>query len=111
MKTKRQFTVPGIYHDIIVRVVTQKYIGKLAKDKNVIAFYDGYNERIYVSRDFDSQVNLHIFYHELSHYIIDTLSDVGDVETRCDLLAAYLMRLGPEQSKIENNLLEKPDKK
>lgn len=108
---KKPFMVPGIYHDIAVRVVSQKYVAQRAKDKNTIACYESATQRIYVARELDLQVKLHAFYHELSHHVVDTLEAIPDEENRCDLLGKYLMDLAAARERIEKHLLRKPDEK
>lgn len=103
-KTKsKRFHSPGIYHKLDVKVVSQKWLGRFAKDKDVLALYVHDDGAVYVSRDLGPEPTLHCFYHEIAHHIIDTLAEVEE-ETRCDVLGAYLMRLGEDFEKIKKNL-------
>lgn len=105
MKKQKRFHSPGIYHDLLVKVVTPQYLAKLAKDKNTLAMYDHDDGEVYVSKGLKAQPRIHCFYHELAHHIIETLSEVEE-ETRCDVLGAYLMRLSAKYAEITKTLNE-----
>lgn len=105
-KTKsKRFYVPGIYHDLVVKVVTPQYLAKLAGDRVTLAEYHHDDGEIYVSKGLKEQPRIHCFHHELAHHIIETLNEVEE-ETRCDVLGAYLMRLSVKFEEIKRELTE-----
>ena len=105
MKKKKQFYIPGVYHKLAVKTVSKKWMkkkfnSKSDKDHNVLAYYEHLEGEIYLGRELTPEVRLHTLFHEISHHILDTLDDVKDEETRCDLLGSYLMRLVEEKENI-----------
>ena len=88
-----RYKIPGLYHDLTVRLLPQKKLGKLMKDAKVIGAYVEDEATIYLSSDLPKDVREHCLYHEISHHILDTLAPIKDEEAKCDLLASYLLKL------------------
>lgn len=108
-KKLRKFFIPGIYHNLEVRLGLRKTIAKLVKDKNALAFYEHRKCRIHLSEDLPEAVRLHTFFHELSHHIIDTLDETTDDEAKCNILGGYLMKLIEVHDLIETELNSKQE--
>ena len=105
MKAKKgQFKAAGIYHQILVKILPQKKMNKYLEDEGTLACYEHADAIIHVTRELSPEVKRHAFYHEIAHHIIDTLSDVRSVETKCDLLGAYIMKLLDENEKVKEEL-------
>ncbi len=102
--SKNCLVVPGIYHDLVLRLVSKKVIGKAANDKLTIGLYLDLEEEIYVLKELTPQARVRVFYHEISHHIRDTLATVEADETACDVLGAYLPRIIAASPSILNFL-------
>lgn len=100
---KKQFSVPGMYHPILVNKISSKKLNDNEKEL-VFADYDHNKSIINVDDALAPPVKLHTFYHELSHHIIMTLKNMKNEEDRCDLLASYLINLSDNRDKIKKNL-------
>jgi Zn-dependent peptidase ImmA (M78 family) len=110
MKKKKQFYIPGVYHNLTVKTVTKNWMKKRFRDQKdkenvTLGYYEHIEGEIYVARELTPEVKKHTVYHEISHHILDVLEAVADEETRCDLLGSYLMKLMEAKELIENNLL------
>lgn len=105
MSKKKQFHIPGIYHQLLVRVVTQKWLSKYIKDKNIMGIYEHGDAKIYVVKELARPVKLHTLYHEISHHILETLDGVEE-EQKCDILGSYLMALADAKETIQNSINE-----
>jgi hypothetical protein len=105
MGKKKQFNVEGIYHKLIVRVVTQKWLAKYIKDKNIMGLYEHGDAKIYIVKELAPPVKAHTFYHEVSHHILETMNGVEE-EQKCDILGGYLMKLVEESERIKKHLNE-----
>lgn len=101
---KRKFSIPGLYHSLVVKLVSQKWLSKYLDDPNIMGCYIHEDATVHVVKTLESPVLRHTLYHELAHHILDTLKGVGKEEDRCDLLAAYLMRFPEVHTAIEENL-------
>jgi hypothetical protein len=91
-KKTRKFQCPGIFHPLSVKLVSEKWLQKNLGGPCVGAHVHG-DGLVYVALGLTPQVRKHVFYHEISHHILDTLSAIKDEEQQCDLLATYLMNL------------------
>lgn len=103
-KKPRQMLIPGIYHPLQLKLVTQKWLSSFLKDPNVLGAYMHRDSRIYIVKELPAQVKLHTLYHEISHHIQDTLESIDDEEQRCDLLGSYIMKLLDKSDKVEKFL-------
>ena len=104
MKTKKgQFTISGLYHALIVKLISKKKMIKL-DGPDTMGLYEHVEARIHLVNDLTPEVKRHTLFHEIAHHILDTLKDVKSEETKCDLLGAYLMKLSDESKKIDEEL-------
>ena len=105
MKAKKgQFEAVGIYHKILVKLITQKKMNKYLGDVNTLACYEHSDAVIHVVKELAPEVKRHAYYHEISHHIMDTLRGVKSEEDKCDLLGAYIMKLLDEAEYIKEQL-------
>lgn len=100
----KQFKVPGIYHPLKVKIVSQKWLAVLAKDKNIMGFYDPNGGTIYVIKELKGDVRVHTFWHEMGHHIDLIMEDIKDEETRSDLYGSFLMRITKKSEQIIKKL-------
>jgi hypothetical protein len=107
MAKTREYFIPGIYNKLCVKLVTGKWLQRLAKaakDEYVHAYYIHEDCEVYVVKETTAHVKEQHLYHEIAHHILETLSTIQDEEAKCDVLGAYLMRLGKEYVRIEGKL-------
>lgn len=88
---------PGIYHDIKVVHASQQEIKAVAgpgdDESTFYGFWDEGANTIYINKDMDQHRKRHTFYHEIAHHVLEELSEIGDEETRCNVLGAFFMKL------------------
>lgn len=88
---------PGIYYDIKVVHATSSEIKAIAgptfEEDVYYGFWDEGANTIYINKDECSHRKRHTFYHEIAHHVLEELSEIGDEETKCNVLGAYLMKL------------------
>lgn len=106
MAKRNQFYIQGIYHKILVKVVSKKWLSRYINDKDIMGIYEHADGKIYIVRELPAEVKRHTIYHEIGHHITDTLEGIEDEEQRCDLLGAYLMKLAEDRETIETNLID-----
>jgi Zn-dependent peptidase ImmA (M78 family) len=93
MKPKHKFECPGIHHALIVKIISQKQMDRFLRDKGTLGCYIHEDGLICLTKELTSKVKEHTLFHEIGHHIRDTLRDVKDEETKCDILGSYLMKL------------------
>ncbi len=103
---KKQFYIQGIYHKLLVKVVSRKSITEMTNDDTCIGAYVHEDGEIFIARTLTPQVALHTLYHEIAHSIIETLENMSAEEDRCDVLGSYLMRLTEDREMIAANFAE-----
>lgn len=104
MKPKHKFECPGLFHPLIVKIITQKQMDKYLGDKGTLGCYEHDKGLIHITKELTPKVKEHTFFHEIAHHIRDTLSDIKNEETKCDILGSYLMKLQEAKAFIETEL-------
>lgn len=110
MSKKKQFYVQGIYHPVLVKIVSKKWLSRYVKDKDILGIYEHDQAKIYLVRELSPQVKLHTLYHELSHHIISTLEGIEE-EQKCDLLGTFLMKVSEDREKVQRGLSDETKEK
>lgn len=100
----KQFKVPGIYHPLKVKIVSQKWLASHSKDKYIMGYYDPNLGCIYMTKELKGEVRIHTFWHEMGHHIDMIMEDIKDEETRADLYGGFLMRITRKADQINKKL-------
>lgn len=98
---KRKFEIPGMYHPIIVKLVSAKKLSDGDEENVVSGDYDHEKCVIRLAKESTPEVKRHTLYHEISHHILYVLEAMKSEEDKCDLLASYLIKLSDEKEKVE----------
>lgn len=98
-------------HKVKVRLVTQKYLDRIAasKGETVSGCYVPDNNMIYLAKEQDPTALIHTLLHELGHVFEDHCARM-EPEARADAFATLLMRIFTPKS-IEELLIEPVPKK
>lgn len=72
--------------------LNKQFPEKLKKDEILEGYYDETTNTINVSSDLTEDQQIHIFFHELNHYV-ETVTHRLNEEGRCDAIGAYMAKL------------------
>lgn len=89
--------IEGVFHPLKVKLITQRSLNKkfkssIRKDEVLEGLYDQHDNTIYVASDLTAEQQLHIFGHELVHYL-DDITHRCDTEARCDAIGGWFVRI------------------
>lgn len=102
-KKKGQFTISGLYHALLVKLISKKAMTK-TDGPDTMGFYLHVEAEIQLVKDLTPEVKRHTLYHELAHHILDTLRSIKNDEDKADLLGSLLMKVADEGDLVKKEL-------
>jgi len=96
-KPKKQLHIPGLYGDLVVKLVSRRTILKrcgLRSTKGTVinGLYLDASHEILIASELEPHARVATLMHEIQHALLDS-TDTLDEEAKCDVLGAYMLRI------------------